>query len=186
MKYLPSQLCLPHHRQGRTHQSKSTDSVFDLPCRTGRDLCRAVPRHQAERRTRAALVGHRPLLDARRDDDAGLRRHHVHERHRPHLQHRRAAVGRRVPAGDAAVPLHPAVLRAVARGAGAAARAAGSAGGHARPRHHRGVRPDRRGAHRAAGRPRTSPMSSSSPIRRAPASCSATASGCWRARTTTA
>ena len=59
---------------------------------------------------------------------ARLRRHHVHERHRPAVQHRRAALGRGVPAGDAAVPLHPAVLRALARGPGPPARAARGAG----------------------------------------------------------
>ena len=118
--------------------------------------------------------------------DARVRRHHVHQRHRPRLQHHRAAVGRRVPAGDAAVPVHPAVLRAVARGARAAARAEGSArrarSGHVIIAEYDA---DRRRAHRAAGRRDASPTSSSSRTRAAPGSCSATASRCWPARTTT-
>ena len=40
-------------------------------------------------------MGHRLLLDAGRDDDAGIRRHHVHQRYRPVVQHRRTHVGGR-------------------------------------------------------------------------------------------
>ena len=110
----------------------------------------AVPRHQGAGRGRTALLDHRLLLDAGRHDHARVRRHHVHERHRPAVQHRRAALGRRPAAGDAAVHVHQPLLRAVARGAGAAAGAARGARGHARPRHPHRVRRHRRRPGRAA------------------------------------
>ena len=58
--------------------------------------------------------------------------------------------GRRPAAGDAAVHVHQPVLRAVARGARPAARAARRARGHARPRDHHRVRRHRRRPGRAA------------------------------------
>ena len=186
VKFIPSQLAyLTTDREARGNL-RALAKYLAFPDGAGDALCRPVSRHQAERRARAALVGHRPLLDARRDDDAGVRRHHVHQRHRPRLQHRRAALRRRVPPGDAAVPVHSAVLRAVARGARAAARAAGSAGRDARARHHRGVRRDRGGTDRAVWRPKRSPTSSSSRTRPRRPAVRRPRLRCWPARTTTA
>ena len=131
MKFIPSQLAyLTTDREARANL-RALARYLAFPRRAGHALRRPVPRHQAdvEHEQHSWITGFYWTLvvmttlgfgDITFTSDIGRA-----------VQHCRAALGRRVSAGDAAVPVHPAVLRAVARGAGPAARAAGGAGGHA-------------------------------------------------------